>query len=187
MTSSSSRASWTRRGGCSPTTGSSPIRPSASRVGGTTSLPTIRTIASNRYGAVPPRTRGDLAFLLHMLAVTNAQGMVGVVMPHGVLFRGGAEGKIRQRNRGGGPARGGHRPCPQPLLWGQHPRRHLRAEQGQACTARRGKTLFVDAAQEGCFRQGKAQNFMDPGHIARIVEAYTSLRGRGRFRPRRRP
>ena len=31
-----------------------------------------------------------------MLAVTNAQGMVGVVMPHGVLFRGGAEGKIRR-------------------------------------------------------------------------------------------
>jgi len=50
----------------------------------------------DRYGAVPPRTRGDLAFLLHMLGVTNAEGMVGVVMPHGVLFRGGAEGKIRK-------------------------------------------------------------------------------------------
>ena len=47
----------------------------------------------DRYSAIPPRTRGDLAFLLHMLAVTNAQGMVGVVMPHGVLFRGGAEGR----------------------------------------------------------------------------------------------
>ena len=35
----------------------------------------------DRYGAIPPRTRGDLAFLLHMLAVTNAEGMVGVVMP----------------------------------------------------------------------------------------------------------
>ena len=31
-----------------------------------------------------------------MLAVTNAQGRVGVVMPHGILFRGGAEGKIRR-------------------------------------------------------------------------------------------
>ena len=50
----------------------------------------------DRYGAIPPRTRGDLAFLLHMLGVTNAEGMVGVVMPHGVLFRGGAEGKIRK-------------------------------------------------------------------------------------------
>ena len=50
----------------------------------------------DRYGAIPPRTRGDLAFLLHMLAVTTMTGMVGVVMPHGVLFRGGAEGKIRR-------------------------------------------------------------------------------------------
>ncbi len=40
----------------------------------------------DRYGAVPPKTRGDFAFLLHMLGVTNAQGMVGVVMPHGILF-----------------------------------------------------------------------------------------------------
>ena len=50
----------------------------------------------DRYGAIPPKTRGDLAFLLHMPAVTNAQGRVGVVMPHGVLFLGGAEGRIRR-------------------------------------------------------------------------------------------
>ena len=42
----------------------------------------------DRYGAIPPRTRGDLAFLLHMLGVTNSGGMVGVVMPHGVPFPG---------------------------------------------------------------------------------------------------
>ena len=50
----------------------------------------------DRYDAIPPKTRGDFAFLLHMLGVTNAKGMVGVVLPHGVLFRGGAEGKIRR-------------------------------------------------------------------------------------------
>ena len=50
----------------------------------------------DRYGAIPPRTKGDLAFLLHMLGVTNSQGMVGVVMPHGVLFRGASEGRIRR-------------------------------------------------------------------------------------------
>ena len=50
----------------------------------------------DRYGAVSPKTRGDFAFLLHMLGVTNAEGMAGVVMPHGILFRGGAEGKIRR-------------------------------------------------------------------------------------------
>ena len=48
-----------------------------------------------RFG-LPPKTKGDLAFVQHMVAVLNAAGRLGVVMPHGVLFRGGAEGKIRQ-------------------------------------------------------------------------------------------
>ena len=48
-----------------------------------------------RFG-VPPKTKGDLAFVQHMVAVLNAAGRLGVVMPHGVLFRGSAEGKIRQ-------------------------------------------------------------------------------------------
>ena len=46
---------------------------------------------------------------------------------------------------------------------------------------RRGKVLFVDAAQPGCFRQGKAQNFIDPEHIARIVEAYQAFEDVERF------
>ena len=48
-----------------------------------------------RFG-VPPKTKGDLAFVQHMVAVLNGTGRLGVVMPHGVLFRGSAEGKIRQ-------------------------------------------------------------------------------------------
>ena len=83
----------------------------------------------DRYGAIPPRTRGDLAFLLHMLGVTNATGMVGVVMPHGVLFRGGNRGQDTAWHRGGRPVRGGHRPRSQSVLRGQHPGGHLRAEQ----------------------------------------------------------
>src|SRR5580658_1109759 len=47
-----------------------------------------------RFG-VPPKGKGDLAFVQHMIATTNMTGMVGVVMPHGVLFRGAAEGEIR--------------------------------------------------------------------------------------------
>ncbi|RNA68803.1 type I restriction-modification system subunit M [Alteribacter keqinensis] len=48
-----------------------------------------------RFG-VPPKDKGDLAFVQHMVATLNHKGKAGVVMPHGVLFRGGAEGKIRQ-------------------------------------------------------------------------------------------
>jgi type I restriction enzyme M protein len=48
-------------------------------------------------GGVPPKNNGDFAWVQHMLASMKPDtGRVGVVMPHGVLFRGGAEGKIRQ-------------------------------------------------------------------------------------------
>ena len=134
----------------------------------------------DRYGAIPPRTRGDLAFLLHMLAVTNAQGMVGVVMPHGVLFRGGAEGKIR---------RGIVEADLFEAVIGLAPNLFFGASIPVAICVlnkakpaeRRGKVLFVDAAQEGCFRQGKAQNFMDPEHIGSIVEAYRAFEDVNRF------
>ena len=46
------------------------------------------------YG-VPPKSYGDLAFVSHMIASLNSSGRMGTVIPHGVLFRGGAEGKIR--------------------------------------------------------------------------------------------
>jgi type I restriction enzyme M protein len=48
-------------------------------------------------GGVPPKNNGDFAWVQHMLTSMKPDtGRVGVVMPHGVLFRGGAEGKIRQ-------------------------------------------------------------------------------------------
>ena len=48
-----------------------------------------------RFG-VPPKSKADFAFVQHMIATTNTNGMVGVVMPHGVLFRGASEGDIRR-------------------------------------------------------------------------------------------
>ena len=46
---------------------------------------------------MPPKSRGDYAFILHMLAITRpVTGRMGVVAPHGVLFRSGAEGRIRE-------------------------------------------------------------------------------------------
>ena len=133
-----------------------------------------------RYGAIPPKTRGDFAFLLHMLSVTNARGMVGVVMPHGVLFRGGAEGKIR---------RGIVEADLFEAIIGLAPNLFFGASIPVAICVlnrdkpaeRRGRVLFVDAAQEGYFRQGKAQNFIDPEHIAKIVAAYKGFEDVDRF------
>ena len=48
-----------------------------------------------RFG-IPPKGYADYAFVQHMIATVNPTGKVGVVLPHGTLFRGGAEGKIRK-------------------------------------------------------------------------------------------
>jgi len=48
-----------------------------------------------RFG-IPPKGYGDYAFVQHMIATLNPRGRAGVVLPHGALFRGGAEGKIRK-------------------------------------------------------------------------------------------
>jgi type I restriction enzyme M protein len=47
------------------------------------------------YG-IPPKSYGDLAFVCHMVASLNVRGKMASVVPHGVLFRGGSEGKIRE-------------------------------------------------------------------------------------------
>ena len=48
-------------------------------------------------GVLPPDSKGDFAFLLHGLFHLGQQGTMAIVLPHGVLFRGGAEGEIRKR------------------------------------------------------------------------------------------
>lgn len=50
------------------------------------------------HRGVPPKSKGDYAFISHMIeTITEDSGRVGVVVPHGVLFRGGSEGMIRQK------------------------------------------------------------------------------------------
>lgn len=48
------------------------------------------------YGVLPPKSRADYAFLLHGFYHLKTDGVMAIVLPHGILFRGGAEGKIRQ-------------------------------------------------------------------------------------------
>ena len=46
---------------------------------------------------LPPKSKGDYAFVLHMLASLNENGTAGIILPHGVLFRAASEGKIRKQ------------------------------------------------------------------------------------------
>ena len=56
---------------------------------------------SDRYNrfhrGIPPKSKGDYAFIIHMIETLNGHGRAGVVLPHGVLFRGSSEGKIRKQ------------------------------------------------------------------------------------------
>lgn len=57
---------------------------------------------SDKYGRtqeyeLPPQKNADYAFVLHILKSLNANGRAGIVLPHGVLFRGGSEGRIREQ------------------------------------------------------------------------------------------
>ena len=128
----------------------------------------------DRFGAVPPKTKGDLGFLQHMLATTNSTGMVGVVMPHGILFRGGTEEVIRK---------GIVQADLFEAIIGLTPNLFSGASIPVAIcilnkdkpASRRGKVLFIDAAQQGHFREGKARNYLDREHITGIVEAFNAF------------
>ena len=115
-----------------------------------------------------------------MLAVTNPGGLVGVVMPHGIIFRGGAEGTIREgvveadlfeAIIGLAPNLfyGASIPVAICILHKDKPRE------------RRGKVLFVDANQPGYFRAGKAQNLLEAEHVAKIIEAFRAYEEVERF------
>ena len=115
-----------------------------------------------------------------MLGVTNAQGMVGVVMPHGVLFRGGAEGKIRKGIVDADLFEAIIGLAPN-LFFGAAIPVSICVLNKAKPAERRGKVLFVDAAQDGYYRPGKAQNFLDQEHIDHIVAAYQAYADVERF------
>lgn len=51
----------------------------------------------SRYGVLPPKSKADFAFLLHGFYHLKSSGTMAIVLPHGILFRGGREGKLRQK------------------------------------------------------------------------------------------
>ncbi|SKB00300.1 type I restriction enzyme M protein [Agreia bicolorata] len=126
------------------------------------------------WRGVPPKSKGDYAFITHMIEVAKPQsGRVAVVVPHGVLFRGGAEARIRSAliNENlleaviGLPANlftttG----IPVAILVFDRSR-----EQGGA-HADRDDVLFIDASRE--YTAAKSQNLLDAEHIEKIVSTY---------------
>jgi type I restriction enzyme M protein len=127
-----------------------------------------------RFG-VPPKGYGDLAFLEHMLATTNQAGMVGIVMPHGVLFRQGAENQIRAGilNEDLIEAVVG---LPINLFYGTGIPAAILVLNKAKKAGRKKKVLFIEASRE--FGAGTNQNFLreqDVKRIAGTLEAFSDV------------
>lgn len=136
------------------------------------------------YGQVPlGAKKADLMFLQHMLAVTRDGGMVATVLPHGVLFRGGEEKTIRagiieddllEAVIGVAPNLFYGTGIPACILVLRQ-----RVQQGANRVSgkpaeRQGKVLFINADRE--FFEGRAQNYLLPEHIEKIVTTFDEFR-----------
>lgn len=137
-----------------------------------------REIAENdpygrfRFG-VPPKTKGDLSFVQHMIATTDRTGMAGVVMPHGVLFRGAAEGEIRKGilQKDLVEAVIG---LPPNLFYGTGiPAAILILNKAKA-PERKRKVLFIEASRE--FKEGSAQNYLRAEHVKKIAVTFHAFK-----------
>jgi type I restriction enzyme M protein len=129
----------------------------------------------NRFHrGIPPKDKGDFAFISHMVEVAKPKsGRVAVIVPHGVLFRGGAEGKIRQAMLEeniidaviGLPA-GLFQTTgiPVAILIIDRSR-----EKGGA-NEKKKDILFIEASKE--YKSGKAQNSLSEDNIEKIYSTY---------------
>ncbi len=122
------------------------------------------------FCGIPPKTNADMAWIQHMVTSMNPDGgRVGVVMPHGVLFRGGAEAKIRQcliEDDRLEAAIG----LPPNLFYSTSIPACILVFRSQKPPARKGHVLFVDGSAR--FTKGRNRNEMMPGDITAILTAY---------------
>ncbi len=138
---------------------------------------------SRFWRGVPPKSKGDWAFISHMIETLNESGRAGVVVPHGVLFRGASEGRIRQRTIEenlleaviGLPAN---------LFFGTGiPAAILIFNKNKAVSssgAENNNFLFIDASKH--YESAKNQNKLRDSDIGHIVNTYRDFNA-GKLRP----
>jgi type I restriction enzyme M protein len=131
----------------------------------------------DKYGC-PPKSYGDLAFVQHMVASLGAKGKMGVVLPHGILFRGGAEGKIREGLIKDDLIDAVIGIAPN-LFYGTGIPACILVIDKNKPKSRKGKVLFVNGANE--FIEGKNQNRLSDDHIKKLADAYLSYKDQDKF------
>ena len=122
----------------------------------------------SKAGVLAPKSKADYAFILHMIYHLNEGGTMACVAPHGVLFRGAAEGKIRRfliEKKNYIDAIIG---LPANIFYGTSIPTCILVM--KKCRKQEDNILFIDASRE--FEKVKTQNKLRPEHIRKIVETY---------------
>jgi type I restriction enzyme M protein len=122
----------------------------------------------SKAGVLAPKSKADYAFILHMIYHLNDGGTMACVAPHGVLFRGDSEGKIRQfliEKKNYIDAIIG---LPSNIFYGTSIPTCILVM--KKCRRDDDNILFIDASKE--FEKVKTQNKLRPEHIEKIVETY---------------
>lgn len=124
------------------------------------------------FAGMPPKKSGDFAWVQHMIkSMAPKSGRMAVVLPHGALFRMGAEGKIRQKLLGMDilDAVIG---LGQNLFYGTGLAACILVFRQKKPVKHRKKVLIIDASRE--FKKGRAQNELLPEHVDRIYDWYAA-------------
>ena len=134
--------------------------------------PTVKEENDPRYsaaGAMAPDSYADLAFLEHMVFHMADDGRIGIVLPHGALFRGGKEKTIREYLIGNLNRIDAIIGLPPNMFHGTTiPACIIVLKKNR--NGNSGNILFIDASKE--FIKGKNQNSISDEHIDKIVNAY---------------
>lgn len=122
----------------------------------------------NQYGKLAPKSKADFAFVQHMIHHLDDNGTMAVVLPHGVLFRGAAEGVIRQyliEEKNYLDAVIG---LPSNLFFGTSIPTCILVF--KKCRENSEGVIFIDASKE--FEAGKNQNRLTDENVAKIIETF---------------
>ena len=131
----------------------------------------------SQYGRLAPATKADYAFIQHMIYHLDENGIMAVVMPHGVLFRGAAEGQIREfliREKNYLDAVIG---LPANLFYGTSIPACILVF--KKCRENPENILFIDASKN--FEKGKNQNKLRESDIDKIIETYEQRKSEDKY------
>lgn len=143
----------------------------------------FESFKSDKYGRTegydqPPQKKADYAFILHILKSMNTNGRAGIVLPHGVLFRGSSEGRIREqiiKNDFLEAVIG----LPPKLFYGTGIPAAILIFNRNKPDNKKNKVLIIDAEKD--FLEGKNQNTLRKQDIDKIIKTYDQYKEVGKY------